>query len=113
MQFAESGLRPLVLFSKSRNASIPDTPTAMELGVNFTITEPRIWLAPDGIGEAESEKLSEVLAAVVADPAIQEELSSQSIEYEWLSPQDVKAQLDESAARIEPLGEIARNLAKQ
>ncbi len=112
-QFKESGLRPLFVYSKERSAELPDVPTAIEAGVNLSITEPRVWLAPAGLGDAEAAKLREVLSAVAADPEIVAELEGQGIDPTWYGPEETKEQMDEAATRTEPLAAIARGMAAQ
>nr|WP_306265556.1 tripartite tricarboxylate transporter substrate binding protein [Pararhizobium sp. IMCC3301] len=112
-QYKESGLRPLFLYSQERSAELPDVPTAVESGVNLSITEPRIWIAPAGLGDAEAAKLREVLSTVAADPNIVAELEGQGIDPTWYGPEPTKEQLDDAAARTEPLAAAARGMSGQ
>ena len=110
-RYEESGLRPLFLFSEDRDADLPDVPTARESGVDLAISVFRVWLAPEGVGEAETAKLQEVLQSVLADEAVKEELEGLSIAPAWLPAEDVRARLDDMNARTEPLVEAARSMA--
>jgi putative tricarboxylic transport membrane protein len=111
-RYEESGLRSLFLFSEKRDPGLPNTPTAKESGVDLSISVFRVWLAPNGIGDAEKAKLQEVLQAVLADEEIRKELAELSIDPAWLSDKDVNARLNDMNARTEPLIKAARALKK-
>lgn len=109
--YEESGLRPLVLFSDERDPALPDVPTLKEIGVDLSIGSFRVWLAPEGLEPEVSAKLQDVLQAVLADEAVQEELLGLSIDPTWISAEDVTEQLDDMNARTEPLVAAARSMA--
>src|SRR5690606_1207988 len=62
LRFAESGIRPLMLFSAERDERLPDVPTATELGFDFVREDGRIWLAPKGVPEAQLTYLRDAIA---------------------------------------------------
>jgi len=66
---AESGqMIPLFVMEAERIDLFPDTPTAVEKGVDFTWSSYKGIIAPKGIPEAELAWLREAVAAVAADP---------------------------------------------
>lgn len=110
-RYEESGLRPLFLFSEERDPDLPDTPTAKEAGVDVSISDFRVWLAPEGVGDAETARLQEVLQGVLADEKVKEELAGLSIDPAWIPAEEVKTRLDDMDARTQPLVEAARSMA--
>jgi tripartite-type tricarboxylate transporter receptor subunit TctC len=60
-QHAGTGLRALVLLSAQRDPSLPDVPTAVELGYNAVFDNPDLWLAPKGIPDDRAAILREAL----------------------------------------------------
>lgn len=110
-QFAESGLRPLFLYSEERDPSLPDVPTAKESGVNLSISVFREWLAPAGLEPEVAAQLEETLKAVVAKEDVLAELNDMGIDPTWLPAEEVAARLDEMNARTEPLVAQARAMA--
>lgn len=108
-QYAESGLRPLFLYSAERDPGLPDTPTAREMGVGMDISVFRVWLAPAGIGETESTTLQQILQQVLEDEAVRAELAGLSIDAGWITAESAGAMLDDMNARTQPLIEAARS----
>lgn len=111
LQYEESGLRPLFMFSAERDPALPDVPTAKEAGVDLSISVFRLWIAPDGLDDGVKARLEETLQAVVADAEIASELEGMGIDPSWMSADDVSARLDDMSARTEPLAAAARGLA--
>jgi putative tricarboxylic transport membrane protein len=60
-QHAGTGLRALVLLSAKRDPSLPDVPTAVELGYDVVFDNPDLWLAPKGIPDDRATILREAL----------------------------------------------------
>jgi tripartite-type tricarboxylate transporter receptor subunit TctC len=50
-QHAGTGLRGLVLLSAQRDPTMPEVPTAAELGYHVVFDNPDLWLAPKGVPE--------------------------------------------------------------
>ncbi len=105
------GLRALVYFGPERLPNLPDVPTAVESGVDLTISVFREWLAPAGLDPAVEAKLQEVLQAVLADEDVIAELTDLSIDPAWIPADEIAARLDEMNARTAPLVEKARAMA--
>ena len=59
---------PLFIMEQKRLASLPDVPTAVEKGYNFTWSSWKGIIAPKGIPQAARAKLTAAIAAAVKDP---------------------------------------------
>ncbi len=109
--YAESGLRPLFLYSEKRDPDLPDIPTAKESGVDISINDFRVWLAPKGVEPEIAAKIVETLKAVLEDADVKEQLAELSINPAWLSTDDVLGRLNDMDERSRPLVEAARAMA--
>ena len=85
-QNGEAGLRPLVFFSKERDEAFPDTPTAIESGVDFSVDIFNIFFAPKGLDPAVEATLSQALRKALATEAVQERLKSLNADPSWMTP---------------------------
>ncbi len=103
INFRESGLRPLLLFSEERNPLLPDTPTAIESGIDLSITESRIWLAPKGTPEDRLAIIRAALQAALQDEGTQKRLRSLGITPEFGDTQTVIADIERMRALAEPI----------
>ncbi|WEX12161.1 tripartite tricarboxylate transporter substrate binding protein [Chelativorans sp. AA-79] len=105
---ADSGIRPLVMFSEERDPAFPDTPTAKEIGVDFSADIFLIFVAPKGLGPEIETKLRETLQTALASDAVQTRLRDLNADPTWIAPEEVDERLDEITRRIEPLTEKVR-----
>lgn len=111
LRFAESGIRPLMLFSPERDPKIPDVPTALELGVDFSIDNGRIWLAPLGVPEDRLTYLLEAIQTVLEDPQVQADFEALGLSPVYRSRELVREDLDMMLDAALPLVDKARQLA--
>jgi tripartite-type tricarboxylate transporter receptor subunit TctC len=73
---AEAGqMTPLFVMEPERIALFPDTPTAVEKGVDFTWSSWKGVIAPTGIADADLVILRQGLADAVADPDFQAKMT--------------------------------------
>ncbi|MEX2374963.1 MAG: tripartite tricarboxylate transporter substrate binding protein [Dehalococcoidia bacterium] len=112
LNYAEGGLRPIVLFSAERDERLPDVPTAREAGVDFVIDDARIWLAPAGVPEERLEYLRDAIRQVLADEEVSESFRSLGLEPDFQTPEQIEGQLDDMLRRALPLVEQAKALAQ-
>lgn len=111
LRFAESGITPLMLFSEQRDPKIPDVPTAMELGIDFSTNDGRIWLAPAGVPEDRLAYLSDAIQQVLQDPEVREGFEALGLSPEFRTPELVRGDLDKMLEAALPLVDKARQLA--
>ena len=79
INFQASGIRPLLLFSDERTPLLPDTPTALESGIDLAINESRIWLAPKGTDNAKLLVIRAALMAAIEIPNVRRRLEGLGI----------------------------------
>jgi tripartite-type tricarboxylate transporter receptor subunit TctC len=89
MQFIQSGkLRAVAVTGKSRVASLPNVPTATEVGLpNLDATSWFAVFAPAKTPQPVIEKLSAEIARVVATPAFQQKAAELGATADYMSPQ--------------------------
>jgi putative tricarboxylic transport membrane protein len=110
LRFAESGIRPLMLFSAERDERLPDVPTATELGFDFVREDGRIWLAPKGVPADRLEYLRNAIATVLEDEEVKQSFVSLGLSPIYQPAEQVQADLDKMLADALPLVEKARSL---
>lgn len=103
INFKESGLRPLLLYSDQRNPLLPDTPTAKESGIDISITESRIWLAPKGTPAERIAVIREALQTAIADEDTQTRLKSLGITPVFGDTETVIADIENMRVLAEPI----------
>lgn len=111
LRFAESGIRPLMLFSAERDDKLPDVPTARELGFDFSTNDGRIWLAPLGVPQDRLDYLVDAIGQVLQDPEVRASFESLGLSPEFRPADLVREDLDDMLSRALPLVDKARALA--
>ncbi|UWQ16855.1 tripartite tricarboxylate transporter substrate binding protein [Jannaschia sp. M317] len=103
--------RPLVAFNSERLASLPDVPTAAEVGIEAPLNELYLWgglFAPAGLEPDVTEKLSSACETAVASDGFQAfaEQTSTVIDYRNAADFDAffRAQYGSNGALIEAAG---------
>ncbi len=112
INFKESGLEPLVLFSAERNPQLPNVKTLKEHGVNFVSQSNRIWLAPKGTPKEVIDYLSNAFKTAMADPGVKQELLNLGMTPNFYGPAETEAFLKDYLSKVEPMVEKARTLKK-
>ncbi len=104
---AGPGLRALVFFGPNRIETLPDVPTASELGYDVVWANPNWWIAPAGTPQAHVDILAEALGEAFMDEEIQAYFRENSLDHYWVSgadadedARDVLNRLKEVAAEI-------------
>lgn len=111
---AEAGqMTPLFVMEPERIELFPDTPTAVEKGVDFTWSSWKGLIAPKGIPEADLAVLSEGLKAAVADPEFLSKMAEMGefVTYEDGASYEARARKDSEMAKavITDLGMLNMN----
>lgn len=92
------GLRPLVYFGKERLPSLPDVPTALELGYEVSWANPNWWLAPADTPDEAVATIAAALEQAIADPEIVEYFNNNTLQPYWTpgdeAMADAQKQLD-------------------
>jgi tripartite-type tricarboxylate transporter receptor subunit TctC len=92
------GLRPLVYFGKERLPSLPDVPTALELGYDVSWANPNWWLAPADTPDEAVAAIAAALEHAIADPEIVEYFNNNTLQPYWTpgdeAMADAQKQLD-------------------
>lgn len=92
------GLRPLVYFGKERLPSLPDVPTALELGYEVSWANPNWWLAPADTPDEAVAAIAAALEQAIADPEIVEYFNNNTLQPYWTpgdeAMADAQKQLD-------------------
>lgn len=101
-----------MIFSDERSDKFPDIPTAKELGVDFSSTEPRLLIAPANLPDDVEAKLVGILEGIGADAKFQADLTEQVFLTEWISAEEVTTMLDKSADELGKLKTLSENIAK-
>jgi tripartite-type tricarboxylate transporter receptor subunit TctC len=72
LPLAQSGdAKVLAVGAEERNPALPDTPTALEQGVNWVFPNWRGWLAPPGTPKERVEYIAGIIEQALADEALQ------------------------------------------
>jgi tripartite-type tricarboxylate transporter receptor subunit TctC len=98
INFSESGLNPLMLFSEERSPLLPDTPTAKESGIDISITESRIWLAPKGTPADRLAVIRKALEAAIQDEDVKARLETLGMTPEFGNSKTVLADIESMRA---------------
>ena len=101
------GLRPLVYFGKERLPSLPDVPTAMELGYDVSWANPNWWLAPASTPDAHISILSGALEAAINDPEIIDYFNNNTLQPYWTPSSDSFA---DAQKQLEALSAVAATI---
>ena len=66
--FKEAGIRPLVFFTEERVDIFPNTPTALEKGIDFQYQTQYFWITPRGVSSEILDTLEIALKKASEDP---------------------------------------------
>lgn len=103
INFQASGIRPLLLFSENRTPLLPETPTALESGIELAINESRIWLAPKGTDNAKLDVIRAALKAAIESPEAMKRLQGLGITPIYGDQRSVLADIDRMRQLTEPI----------
>lgn len=103
INFSESGIRPLLLFSESRSPLLPNTPTAKESGIDIVLNESRIWLAPKGTAPQNLDVLRHALKSAMESPEAQKQMENLGISPVYGDSAAVLADIERMRRLSEPV----------
>ena len=104
---AGRGLHAVVFFGPNRIDTIPDVPTAKELGYDVTWANPNWWLAPKGTPQDRIDMLAKALQTAMMDEEIQQYFKENSLDPYWISGPEADA---DAAAMLEQLKKVAGSI---
>lgn len=99
-QIEAGNLRPLVVFAEERLPSLPDVPTAKELGYDVVAGSSRGYSAPAGLSEKARMQLAEGLKRVTEDPEFQQAAKDRAMNIDFMGPEEYTAYLKEQEQRF-------------
>ena len=97
------GLKALVYFGKERLPSLPDLPTAMELGYDVAWANPNWWLVPAGTPDAEADALSAALEKAIADPDIIKYFGENTLQPYWMPGAQAMDDAKKTLSALKPI----------
>lgn len=87
-------VRPLVVFSATRDALIPDVPTLKEVGIDFYMENMKGLMAPKGTPQAVVQKIHDGVKRMMAeDQSFKDSLKKVNLEMRYLSSEDFRKAL--------------------
>lgn len=98
---ADQDVRAIALLGKSRHPSVPEVPTAVELGVPVTLTNANYWWAPKGTPPAVIDKLTAILKSAMLNPMVRTELRRLRMEPTFDQGASFQRRIDETATQFE------------
>lgn len=110
-QHAGGGLQALAILSEERDPTLPEVPTARELGYDVVFDNPDLWLAPSGTPEANIEVIREALKKASESDLVQQGLQDANVLYR--SGPELKADIALREAALAETGEIAIKAVNQ
>lgn len=101
------GLKALVYFGRERLPSLPDVPTARELGYDVTWANPNWWLAPAGTPDEAVKVLAGALEKAIQDPEIVEYFRNNTLEPYWVGGEEA---MKDARKTLEQLKTVAATI---
>lgn len=97
---AGRGMHAVVFFGPNRIDTIPDVPTAVELGYDVTWANPNWWLGPSDMPQEHIDILATALREAAADPEIVQYFKDNSLDPYWLDGPEAHAQSKDLLERL-------------
>lgn len=104
-QHAGGGLRALALLSAQRTPTLPDVPTARELGYDVVFENPDLWLAPKGVQQDRLDVLREVLRKATETDMVKNGIEGSQVVFQF-GP-ELDAEMAEREAMLDKTAEVA------
>lgn len=101
------GLKALVYFGKERLPSLPDVPTALELGYDVSWANPNWWLAPASVSDENVAIIAEALEKAINDPEIIEYFNNNTLQPYW-TPGDEA--MEDASKQLDSLNAVAATI---
>ena len=100
---ANEDVVPLAIFSEERSPNLPDVPTMMELGHDFSYYNQRAILGAPGMSDEAAQYYRDLFQTIYEGEQWQEYMEAESLEPLDLTPEEQAAFWDQQIARHEEL----------
>lgn len=107
--FKEAGIRPILFFTEERVALYPDTPTALEKGIDFQYRTQYLWIAPKGVSSEILDTLEIALKRSSEDPETARYFETLGMVSRFEQSAVIQTSLDRIRDRAVPVIERMRN----
>ena len=101
----ERDIRAIAVLSLSRHESIPEVPTATELGVPVVLSNANYWWAPKGTPKPVLERIASALADAMSQPIVIQELKRLRLDATFAVGEELRGRLDETIQAFEQVAE--------
>ena len=103
-QYIESGdLLPILIFEEERYETLPDTPTAKELGVDMVVSVWNGLAVPKNTPDEIYNRLVDGFAKIFADPECIAAIEKIGSTVDYLSPSELEAKIEKESAMFSEL----------
>lgn len=97
----DQNIRAIVVLGAERHDSIPDVPTAVEMGIPVTLTNANYWWAPIGTPKPIIDKLASVLEQALKNNNVRSELNRLRMEPTYDQGDSFKLRMDATVQQFE------------
>ena len=105
ISFGPSGIRPIVLFTATRDPRLPDTGTMIDAGYKLTFGERIMFLAPRGTAAARLDVLRTALRGAMADPEFQTKFAGLGLDAVFVPGDRLRPELDQQMTAIKAVAD--------
>ncbi len=107
--FKEAGIRPIVFFTEERVEIFPDTPTALEKGIDFQYQTQYFWITPKGVSSEILDTLEIALEKASEDPETTSYFKTLGLISRFEQSEAIQTSLNKIRDRAAPVIEQMRN----
>lgn len=107
--FKEAGIRPLVFFTEERVDIFPNTPTALEKGIDFQYQTQYFWITPRGVSSEILDTLEIALEKASEDPETTSYFKTLGLISRFEQSEAIQTSLNKIRDRSAPVIEQMRN----
>lgn len=107
--FKEAGIRPIVFFTEERVDIFPNTPTALEKGIDFQYQTQYFWITPKGVSSEILDTLKIALEKASEDPETTSYFKTLGLISRFEQSEAIQTSLNKIRDRAAPVIEQMRN----
>ena len=107
--FKEAGIRPIVFFTEERVDIFPNTPTALEKGIDFQYQTQYFWITPKGVSSEILDTLEIALEKASEDPETTSYFKTLGLISRFEQSEAIQTSLNKIRDRAAPVIEQMRN----
>ena len=107
--FKEAGIRPIVFFTEERVDIFPNTPTALEKGIDFQYQTQYFWITPKGVSSDILDTLEITLEKASEDPETTSYFKTLGLISRFEQSEAIQTSLNKIRDRAAPVIEQMRN----